>query len=62
MGRELRANIKSSLRSLLEPQSFRQRNFTWNRVSGDFIDVVDVQWSSLDTREDYSFSINVGVV
>ena len=62
MRRELRSALKSSLQRLLQPLLFRQRNFTWNRVSGDFVDVIDVQWSSLDTQDDYCFTVNVGVV
>ena len=62
MRRDFRVKLKRSLQLLLQPLSFRQRNFTWNRVSGDFVDVVDVQWSSLDTQEGYSFTVNVGVV
>ena len=54
--------MKSSLQRFLQPLLFRQRNFTWKRVSGDFVDVTDVQWSSLDTQDDYCFSVNVGVV
>ena len=61
MRRELRAALKSSLQRLLQPRSFRQRHFTWNRASGEFVDVIDVQWSALDTQDDYSFTIKVGV-
>lgn len=50
--------ITKSLSELLVPQGFRRKNRCWNRNSGSYVDVIDVQISK--SRD--MLTVNIGVL
>ena len=62
MRRQLRTLLRRSLDSLLQPLSFHEDGFKWNRRIGEFIDVIVVEWGTQDTQAEYSFTMSCGVV
>lgn len=46
----------------LKKGGFKKRRLAWNRIRGEFIDVINVQKNRWNEPDDESFTINIGVV
>jgi hypothetical protein len=54
----LKKSLISSIDACLEPIGFKRRNHVWNRTSGLFLDVIDIQKSKVGEE----ITINAGVL
>ena len=50
-------SLAQSLHAVLRPRGFRKKGARWNRASGSFVDVIDIQKSQWS----FSFTVNCGV-
>lgn len=49
------------LAPVLKSQGFKKRGNQWNRVRGDFVDVVTLQEASFSSENETVFTLNIGV-
>lgn len=53
--------LDSTITPLLKEDGFKKKNLCWNKQTGDFIQVIQLQTSRHNIDDDGRFTLNIGV-